>query len=303
MVGGGETRDYYYDFNWRSVEERVGTPGSQTVKAQYTWSPTDRWTMIRRKRSTTGTLNEVLYVLKDYLDPAALLEPGGPNATVVERFGFDAFGPVRFMNGSFGSIGSSAYDWNFLFHGEFMDQESGLYNYGYRFYHSSLGRWLSRDPIDEADNLNLYRFVANCPPDYIDVLGLMGRRPEKRDCVWILLASHYSESLPLVDPIRKRLKQCDKLGVISCKSKKLNERIPKRARFPSLPDEGGDINCPRLVAQVWAAYFAARKDACKSGSECCKSVTIRLRYSEDAIKCQTVNNLVLPPTETVVPCR
>jgi RHS repeat-associated protein len=170
-VGGGETRDYYYDFNWRSVEERVGTPGSQTVKAQYTWSPTDRWTMIRRKRSTTGTLNEVLYVLKDYLDPAALLAPGSPNATVVERFGFDAFGPVRFMTEAFGSRGNSEYDWNFLFHAEFMDQESGLYNYGYRYYQVNLGRWLSRDPLGEQDGGNIYAMNRNAAVDQLDYLG------------------------------------------------------------------------------------------------------------------------------------
>jgi RHS repeat-associated protein len=183
-VGGGETRDYYYDFNWRSVEERVGTAGSQTVKAQYTWSPADRWTMIRRKRSKDGgTLNEVLYVLKDYLDPAALLDPGSPNATVVERFGFDAFGPVRFTDGAFGSIGSSAYDWNFLFHAEFMDQESGLYNYGYRYYQVNLGRWMSRDPIEELGGYNLYMLVNNDSVNLRDLWGSACVVGTKKDCV------------------------------------------------------------------------------------------------------------------------
>jgi RHS repeat-associated protein len=139
--------------------------------------------MIRRKRSTTGTLNEVLYVLKDYLDPAALLAPGSPNATVVERFGFDAFGPVRFMDGSFGSIGSSAYDWNFLFHAEFIDQESGLYNYGFRYFHSGLGRWLSRDPIEEIGGYNLYRLVNNDSVNLRDLLGLACVVGAKKDCV------------------------------------------------------------------------------------------------------------------------
>jgi RHS repeat-associated protein len=171
-VGGGETRDYYYDFNWRSVEERVGTPGSQTVKAQYTWSPTGRWTMIRRKRSTTSTLNEVLYVLKDYLDPAALFSTA--TSEIVERFGFDAFGPVRFMDKDFAGIGSSVYDWNFLFHAEFMDQESGLYNYGYRFYHLGLGRWTMRDPIGEREGTNPYGMVRNNAANHSDRLGLMG---------------------------------------------------------------------------------------------------------------------------------
>jgi RHS repeat-associated protein len=171
-VGGGETRDYYYDFKWRSVEERVGTPGSQTVKAQYTWSPTDRWTMIRRKRSTTSTLNEVLYVLKDYLDPAALFSTA--TSEIVERFGFDAFGPVRFMDKDFAGIGSSVYDWNFLFHAEFIDQESGLYNYGYRFYHTALGRWLSHEPLEEQEGANLYKITDNNCVSRRDGYGLSG---------------------------------------------------------------------------------------------------------------------------------
>ena len=40
--------------------------------------------------------------------------------------------------------------WNFLYHAEFIDALTGLYNYGYRFYHPSLGRWISRDPIGEG---------------------------------------------------------------------------------------------------------------------------------------------------------
>ena len=55
-----------------------------------------------------------------------------------------------------------------------MDTDSGLYNYGYRFYHPSLGRWLGRDPIGEAGGLNLYGAVDNNPSDTYDFLGLNG---------------------------------------------------------------------------------------------------------------------------------
>jgi hypothetical protein len=33
-----------------------------------------------------------------------------------------------------------------------------------------MGRWLSRDPIGEAEE-NLYAFVTNAPPGQIDLLG------------------------------------------------------------------------------------------------------------------------------------
>src|SRR5690606_27437169 len=124
-TAAAETRDCYFDLQWRSVEERVGS----AVKAQHTWSPLDRWTIIRRKRSVSGTLDETLFCLKDYLDPAAVVNSSG---TVQERYRYDAFGPVRFLNASFGSpSGTSSVGWNLLFHAEFLDPESGLYNYGY----------------------------------------------------------------------------------------------------------------------------------------------------------------------------
>ncbi len=162
---GAETRDYYYDSQWRAIEERV----AGSVAAQYVWSPLDRWTMIRRKRG-----GEELYVLRDHLDPAAIIDTGG---TVVERFGYDAFGPARFMDAAFSTLPASNADWNFLFHAEFLDTDSGLYNYGYRYYHPELGRWLSRDPIEEMDGLNLYAFVRNNGINYSDFIGRQQIRP------------------------------------------------------------------------------------------------------------------------------
>ena len=45
--------------------------------------------------------------------------------------------------------------------------------YGYRFYISNMGRWLTRDPIGNAGGDNLYRFVVNSPVNKKDLLGLI----------------------------------------------------------------------------------------------------------------------------------
>jgi RHS repeat-associated protein len=166
---GGVTRDIYYDRQWRSVEERDTSTG--TVKVQHAWSPLDRWTLIRRKRNASGgTLNETLFCLRDYLDPVALANTSG---VVVERYNYDAFGTVRIMNASFGVLGNSAYEWEFLYHGEFRDKESQLYNYGYRYLDTQLGRWLSRDPIGEEAGENLYSFNRNSSTNRRDLYGLI----------------------------------------------------------------------------------------------------------------------------------
>ena len=168
-ITGGEVRDYYYDKQWRSIEERLSGTFSGPDKTRHLWSPFDRWALIRRQRETSGTLTDTHFCLKDYLDPTALITPA---AAVVERFSYDAFGLLRFMNAAFITQSSSSYTWTFLFHGEFTDSESGLYNYGYRFYNPSLGRWLSRDPIGEDGGVNLQLFVDNGPQNQIDALGL-----------------------------------------------------------------------------------------------------------------------------------
>jgi RHS repeat-associated protein len=48
---------------------------------------------------------------------------------------------------------------------------SGLYYYGYRWYHPNLQRWMNRDPIEEEGDLNLYRFAANNAVAFVDPFG------------------------------------------------------------------------------------------------------------------------------------
>ena len=56
-----------------------------------------------------------------------------------------------------------------LFTGREYDAETGLYYYRARIYSPSFGRFLNRDPIWMADQVNLYTYVRNSP--------VMGRDP------------------------------------------------------------------------------------------------------------------------------
>ncbi|MBK8915522.1 MAG: hypothetical protein IPM64_13165 [Phycisphaerales bacterium] len=69
----------------------------------------------------------------------------------------------------------------FRFSTKFLDPETGLYYYGYRYYSPRLGRWISRDPIGEDDHRGLYCFVHNWPTDYVDPCGLQIRGPGGRE--------------------------------------------------------------------------------------------------------------------------
>jgi RHS repeat-associated protein len=50
--------------------------------------------------------------------------------------------------------------------------ETGLVYYGMRYYSPELGRWLSRDPIEEGGTPNLYCALDNSPPNAWDAVGL-----------------------------------------------------------------------------------------------------------------------------------
>ena len=55
---------------------------------------------------------------------------------------------------------------------------SGLYDFGFRFYNPSLGRWLNLDPMREGGGLNLYAAFGNSPTNFTDSYGLCLTGPQ-----------------------------------------------------------------------------------------------------------------------------
>ena len=71
----------------------------------------------------------------------------------------------------------TAYDFReynpFRFSSEYTDDITDLTYYNYRHYNSKAGRWKTRDPIGELNNLCLYGFIRNHANLTIDKYGLM----------------------------------------------------------------------------------------------------------------------------------
>ncbi|MEN9358702.1 MAG: hypothetical protein RL095_237 [Verrucomicrobiota bacterium] len=76
--------------------------------------------------------------------------------------------------GSFGELLSSveAAPLPLRFSTKYLDAETSLYYYGFRYYDAANGRWINRDPIEEEGGLNIYGFVGNEPGNYVDRNGL-----------------------------------------------------------------------------------------------------------------------------------
>jgi RHS repeat-associated protein len=85
--------------------------------------------------------------------------------SVVAAYRYDSFGRVTVKSGTL--------DQPIQFSTKRYITNLGLNYYGYRFYSSSIGRWISRDPIGEKGGINLYAFVLNNAVNNIDPFGLI----------------------------------------------------------------------------------------------------------------------------------
>jgi RHS repeat-associated protein len=77
-------------------------------------------------------------------------------------FDYEPYGNLRRSNGTLSGFGYA---------GMFYHRPSGLYLTRYRAYDPNVGRWLSRDPIEELGGVNLYGYVGGNPISTVDLEG------------------------------------------------------------------------------------------------------------------------------------
>jgi RHS repeat-associated protein len=85
--------------------------------------------------------------------------------SVVAHYEYSPFGRGTVASGTMAS------SFAFRFSTKYVDTETALYYYGYRYYDPRAGRWLSRDPIGEIGGSNLRTLVDNAPLKWVDPLG------------------------------------------------------------------------------------------------------------------------------------
>jgi RHS repeat-associated protein len=82
---------------------------------------------------------------------------------------YDTFGNLTASSGSVAN--------RFQYAGRELDSESGVYFYRARYYDSSVGRFLSADPVGYVGGDNFYSYVENDPADFADPMGLCPSPP------------------------------------------------------------------------------------------------------------------------------
>jgi RHS repeat-associated protein len=143
MVGiidpGPVTRQFVYSGD-KLCEERDGT--GAVTKQFFQWGEIISGTKYFYNRDQLGSITEMT----------------DSSGNIVAQYRYDPFGNVT-------RIAGSGPDSDFLYAGYFYHQPSGLYITAHRAYNPKLGRWLNRDPIDDATFARMPRSPEPADPD------------------------------------------------------------------------------------------------------------------------------------------
>jgi len=185
-----------YDASFRRVSKVVSnwTGSSWTCASDHRFIY-DGWNLLAEVGTTGSVVRSYVWGLDLSGSPTGAGGVGGllwqtdhPSSSV-SICGYDGNGNVvALLNAESGAL-SAVYEYGpfgetiratgpaangnpFRFSTKYTDTETGLVMYPYRSYLPSLGRWLSKDRIEEVGGLSLYGFVFNDPIDELDPFGL-----------------------------------------------------------------------------------------------------------------------------------
>ena len=163
----GITTTSFFNSQWQELEST--DPGTAFPLTTYVCGQRYIDDLVCRERGS-----EKLYSLSDVSwNVVATVDAAG---VVQERMRYDAFGKVAWMNAAFTTKANSAYAWNRTFMGQVLDNESGLMLYRNRYYHTGLGRFVTRDPVGyRAGDWNVYRYISNTSCNTTDAHGLLSK--------------------------------------------------------------------------------------------------------------------------------
>jgi len=161
---GGVTRMYVYD-GWNLVQEVIGTSTNN-----YIWG-LDLSGSLQGAGGIGGLLSANLNGTQAFYFYDAngnVSDLAGVSGNNLAHYEYDPYGNITVSDYSLASANP------FRFSTKYLDEETGLYYYGFRYYAPQLGRWVSRDTLREAGGLNIYGFVRNSSPNSYDGHGLWG---------------------------------------------------------------------------------------------------------------------------------
>jgi RHS repeat-associated protein len=167
---GAQDRVSVWD-GWNKVAELAHNAGTFTAVRYHTWgldlSGSEQGAggvggMVMQQEAVSG---DVYYPSYDGNGNVIHMVKAS-DGSVAASYAYDPFGKLTTSSGVYADTNEHR------FSTKPIDEETGWYYYGFRYYQPTTGRWLNRDPIGERGGLNLYGMVGNDPVNKRDYLGL-----------------------------------------------------------------------------------------------------------------------------------
>ena len=156
---------FVYD-GYKLIEERNALDNNAAVR-KYVWQPE------ALDRDVPLTVYDAASEKTYYYHTDAnknVTELSDESGSVVAHYEYSPFGYLT------KATGDHAANNPLRFSSEYFDEETGLVYYNYRYYNPELGRWISRDLIEEQGGYNLYGMIGNNPLYGWDELAKKMRR-------------------------------------------------------------------------------------------------------------------------------
>ncbi len=172
VTEGGVTKETRYIYQgWQLVAEI--DPATWMVTRSYAWG-LDTQSSLSAAGGTGAMVLQTVHTTSTLTAYSVAYDGGGHVVALINRangqaeavYEYDPFGQIVQSRGAIAKENPMRYAT------KYHDQETGLVYYGYRYYDASLGRFINRDPIEEAGGNNLYAFLSNNPVGRNDYLGL-----------------------------------------------------------------------------------------------------------------------------------
>ncbi|MFH1440584.1 MAG: RHS repeat-associated core domain-containing protein [Candidatus Omnitrophota bacterium] len=131
------------------------------------------------------------YYHRDSLN--SITEITNNTGAVIEKYSYDVFGNTIIKDASDNIITVSSIGNPYGYTGREFDSETNLYYYRARYYSPAIGRFLQRDLIGYQDSNNLYAYCSNNPVNFVDPLGLCGKKNDLQELweYWGLLGNAF----------------------------------------------------------------------------------------------------------------
>jgi RHS repeat-associated protein len=234
VTAGNQRTEFTYDSNGRIVGIRKLLDGLAVSHRLFVWCGAD----ICEERDATGAvvkryfpqgvkvesgpITGTFYYTRDHL--GSIRELTDASGNVRARYSYDPYGRRTKIQGDM--------DADFGFAGMFWSSEVNLCLTLFRAYDSDLGRWLSRDPLENAELIegpNLYAYVGNNSVNNIDPLGLVCLTSVDCTCL-------------------RNAPACAAAGIIAAKVGDVARRVEPAARAA--------VQCVSRAPEVFSRLFA-----------------------------------------------